>query len=35
MARAKFLFAMTNSSSLDVHTGVHVREADGPLHVGA
>ena len=35
MARAKSLLAMTNPSSLDVHTGVHVREPGIPLHVGA
>jgi len=35
MARAKSLLAMTNPSSLDVHTGMHVREPSEPLHVGA
>jgi len=35
MARAKSLLAMTNPSSLDVHTGVHVRESGDLKPVGA
>jgi len=35
MARAKTILGTTNPSSLDVHTGVHVREPGSPLHVGA
>jgi hypothetical protein len=35
MARAKSLLAMTNPSSLGVHTGVHVHAPSGPLYVGA
>ena len=35
MARAKSILAVTNPSSLDVHTGVHVHAPSGPLHVGA
>jgi hypothetical protein len=35
MARAKSLLAMTNPASLDVHTGVHVRDPGSPPNVGA